>query len=148
MKRGEPNAGSPASSRAQSSPREPRPRKAAPKAPRVQCWLLKSEPSDYSIDDMAKDKLTDWDGVKNGAARANLRRMQVGDQCLFYHSSCAQAGCSGVVRVARGPYPDKADPKGVKVEVAFGRKFQSVLTLPLLKRQSGLAGLDLFRLPR
>lgn len=72
-------------------------------------WLLKSEPSVFSIDDLAcaKRQTTCWDGVRNFQARNFIRdRMQAGDQAFFYHSSCDQPGIVGVVSIVRAAYPD------------------------------------------
>ena len=72
-------------------------------------WLLKSEPSDYSIQQLAKDATTVWDGVRNAVARKNLRAMGEGDRCLFYHSSCKLVGVVGEATVIRTAYPDPAE---------------------------------------
>ena len=72
-------------------------------------WLMKSEPSECSVDDAlaAKDATVSWVGVRNYQARNFMRDgMQVGDGVLFYHSSCAEPGIVGIARVASTPYPD------------------------------------------
>jgi len=72
-------------------------------------WLMKSEPSDVSIDDLAAlpDQTIDWYGVRNYQARNFMRdQMQVGDGVLFYHSNCKQPGIAGIARVASTAYPD------------------------------------------
>jgi len=79
-------------------------------------WLMKSEPAEFSIDDLVKAprKTTPWFGVRNYQARNFMRDvMQVGDGVLFYHSSCDVPGIAGVARVASKPYPDASqfDPK-------------------------------------
>ncbi|TCS72177.1 putative RNA-binding protein with PUA-like domain [Sulfuritortus calidifontis] len=77
-------------------------------------WLMKSEPSEYSIDDLARDGSVPWFGVRNYQARNFMRdQMRVGDGVLFYHSSCAEPGIAGLAEVATPAYPDATqfDPK-------------------------------------
>ncbi len=71
-----------------------------------QYWLLKSEPSCYSFDNLAQLKQDYWNGIRNYQARNFLRTMQVGDLCLFYHSSTHPAGVAGIVRVVAVNLPD------------------------------------------
>ena len=76
-------------------------------------WLMTCEPSAYTIDDLARDGTTGWEGVRNYQARNFMRdAMQVGDGVLFYHSSCAEPGVAGLARVASGAYldPTQFDP--------------------------------------
>ncbi len=78
-------------------------------------WLMKSEPSEYSIDDLARDGFVPWYGVRNYQARNFMRdQMQVGDGVLFYHSTCAEPGIAGLAEVATLAYPDATqfDPDG------------------------------------
>jgi len=80
-------------------------------------WLMKSEPDEFSIDDLAKapKKTTPWFGVRNYQARNFMRdRMRVGDGVLFYHSSCEVPGIAGIAKVASKAYPDASqfDKKG------------------------------------
>jgi predicted RNA-binding protein with PUA-like domain len=80
-------------------------------------WLMKSEPDVYGIDDLAAAprKTTAWWGVRNYQARNFMRdQMRIGDQALFYHSSCDEPGIAGIVEVCRPAYPDETqfDPKG------------------------------------
>ena len=63
-------------------------------------WLLKSEGTSYSIDDLKRDKVTPWSGVRNYQARNFMQSMHVGDLCLFYHSSANPAGIYGIAKVA------------------------------------------------
>jgi predicted RNA-binding protein with PUA-like domain len=74
-------------------------------------WLVKQEPSDYSWDDFVKDAGTSWTGVRNFAARNNLRRMAKGDQALFYHSGEDKA-VVGIAKVARAAYRDTSAKEG------------------------------------
>lgn len=70
-------------------------------------WLMKSEPSEYSIDDFVRDGSTPWFGVRNYQARNFMRdQMKVGDKVLFYHSSCAEPGIAGLAEVSVPAYPD------------------------------------------
>ncbi len=102
-------------------------------------WLMKSEPSEYSIDDLARDGSVAWFGVRNYQARNFMRdQMQVGDGVLFYHSTCAEPGIAGLAEVSAAAYPDATqfdaagkyfDPKATpehprwfNVEVKFVRK--------------------------
>ena len=79
-------------------------------------WLMKSEPDEFSIDDLARAKhqTTPWFGVRNYQARNFMRdQMQLGDRALFYHSSCPEPGVAGIVEVSRLAYPDASqfDPR-------------------------------------
>jgi predicted RNA-binding protein with PUA-like domain len=70
-------------------------------------WLMKSEPSDYSIDDLVRDGFVPWYGVRNYQARNFMRdQMRVGDGVLFYHSTCAEPGIVGLAEVGKLAYPD------------------------------------------
>jgi predicted RNA-binding protein with PUA-like domain len=70
-------------------------------------WLMKSEPDEFSIDDLVRDGSTPWFGVRNYQARNFMRdQMKVGDGVLFYHSSCEVPGIYGIARVASKPHPD------------------------------------------
>ncbi len=70
-------------------------------------WLMKSEPSEYSIDDLVRDKKSAWFGVRNYQARNFMRDdMKLGDQVFFYHSSCPEPGIAGLCKVASKPLPD------------------------------------------
>lgn len=69
-------------------------------------WLMKSEPEEFSIDDLRRTGTEPWTGVRNYQARNFMRRMQVGDQILFYHSNCSEPGIYGIAEVASEPYPD------------------------------------------
>src|SRR6478736_8866869 len=80
-------------------------------------WLMKSEPASYSWDDLVRDGGTEWDGVRNNAARLHLRAMTAGDEAFFYHSMADKA-VVGIMRVVRGPAPDPKDPAWVSVRVA------------------------------
>ncbi|KAL1510603.1 hypothetical protein AB1Y20_006904 [Prymnesium parvum] len=121
-------------------------------APPAACWLLKSEPHDYSIaqESLAVDRTTTWDGVRSTAARARLRAMRVGERCLFYHSSCKQIGVAGEALVRRTAYPDPADGEWLVVDIEFAEDWGEVVSLSTLKehREGALKGLALFTNPR
>ena len=73
-------------------------------------WLMKSEPDEFSIDDLvkAKKQVTPWVGVRNYQARNYMRdEMRVGDRALFYHSSCPEPGIAGIVEIAKPAYPGR-----------------------------------------
>lgn len=125
-------------------------------------WLLKSEPSCYSIDDFARDKKTEWTGIRNYQARNFIRdQMQVGDLFFFYHSSADPKAIVGVGKItglaksdqtAFNRKDDHYDPKSTKEnpvwfapEVSFVRKFKDPLTLNALKRENALKGMVLLQ---
>ena len=129
----------------------------------MQHWLLKSEPTCFSIDDLrrAKKKTTSWDGVRNYQSRNFLRAMKVGDRAFFYHSSCDPPAVVGVVEVVREAYPDptawdpdddhfdaKASPENPvwsMVDVKLVEVFSSPVPLHQLRAVKALAGLELLR---
>lgn len=122
-------------------------------------WLMKSEPDELSIQGLAKLGETRWDGVRNYQARNFLRAMAVGDEFLFYHSSCPEPGIAGVGRIVAADYPDPTalDPQShyydakasadknpwTSVDVAHVETFRKVLALGYLKQQAALAELPL-----
>jgi predicted RNA-binding protein with PUA-like domain len=117
-------------------------------------WLMKSEPSVFGIEHLAKAKnsTTGWDGVRNFQARNYLKEMKKGDQVLFYHSSCEIPGIAGVAAVQREAYPDptqfdkkddhydaKSDPENPRwlmVDVKLVRKFDRVIALEELRKHA------------
>jgi predicted RNA-binding protein with PUA-like domain len=128
-----------------------------------QFWLMKSEPSEVSVDDaLAAPKSTvPWTGVRGYQARNFMRdQMRVGDGVLFYHSSCAEPGIVGIAEVASGPYPDPTqfdkkshyydpaskpeEPRWQLVDVKILRKTRN-LTLPELRADPALADLAVLR---
>ncbi|MBC7983366.1 MAG: EVE domain-containing protein [Candidatus Obscuribacterales bacterium] len=115
-------------------------------------WLMKSEPSTFGIDALARAKgqSTSWDGVRNYQARNFMRdSMRPGDLAFFYHSSCAVPGIAGVMKVASETYPDasafdkrddhydpdsdQANPRWYVVDVKLERKFEHIITLDRLR---------------
>jgi predicted RNA-binding protein with PUA-like domain len=120
-------------------------------------WLFKSEPEEFSIDDLAAlpGQTDHWDGVRNYQARNFMRdEMRVDDLAFFYHSNCKEPGIVGIVRISREAYPDHTafdpedkhydpksdpdDPRWFMVDVSFERKFDRVISLRELKTHSEL----------
>ena len=79
-------------------------------------WLMKSEPESYGWADLVRDGGTEWDGVRNNAARLHLKAMKPGDEAFFYHSMSDKA-VVGIMRVTRGAEPDPKAPDWVRVRV-------------------------------
>ena len=97
-------------------------------------WLVKSEPFVFSFDDLVRDGKAQWDGVRNYQARNNLRAMQVGDICLFYHSNEGVA-VVGLAKVIKEHYPDPTAEKGdwSAVELAPVKPLERHVTLAEIK---------------
>ena len=127
-------------------------------------WLMKSEPGEFSIDDLKArpSKTEPWDGVRNYQARNMMRdEMKPGDQVLFYHSACEVPGIVGIAKVASKAYPDetafdsndkhfdpKSDPDNPRwflVDVKFVRKLKRTISLAELKEHDALAEMVLLR---
>lgn len=109
-------------------------------------WLMKSEPGSYSWDALVSDGGTEWDGVRNAAARLHLKAMKAGDQAFFYHSGQDRA-VVGIMRVAREAQPDPKDSDWVSVAVEPVRSLGPV-TLKAIKADARLAGMELIRQSR
>jgi len=107
-------------------------------------WLLKSEPHVYGWPDLVRDKRTNWNGVRNFAAAANLNAMRAGDTAFFYHSGEERA-CVGVMTVAREAYPDPSDETGrfVMVDVEAAHPLPRPVTLKAIKAEPRLAAMVL-----
>src|SRR5690349_14065678 len=118
-------------------------------------WLMKCEPAAYTIDDLARDKTTSWEGVRNYQARNFMRdQMQVGDPVLFYASNADPSGVTGLAKIARAAYPDrfalkkghkyfdeassKDNPIWYMVDIAFVERFPDIVSLETLKQTKGL----------
>jgi len=125
-------------------------------------WLIKSEPSEFSIEDLAKSKnqTTYWDGVRNYQARNFIRdEMEIGDMVLFYHSNTEPNSVVGVCEVVKEAYPDhtqfeakhvhydskadKKNPPWFMVDVKLVKKFKKHVTLEEIKANSILAKMRL-----
>lgn len=116
----------------------------------MQYWLMKSEPGEYSFEDLMRDGKTVWDGVRNYQARNNLKAMKKGDQALIYHSVSEKA-LVGIAEVVREHYPDPTDnPKQdwVVVELAPVRPLKRRLTLAEIKATPDLAEMPLIKQSR
>jgi predicted RNA-binding protein with PUA-like domain len=109
-------------------------------------WLMKSEPGSYGWDDLVRDGGTEWDGVRNPAARLHLKAMKAGDEALFYHSGKERA-VVGIMRIARGGRPDPKDPDWVGVAVEPVRPLAPV-PLKTIKSDPRLAKMELIRQSR
>lgn len=110
-------------------------------------WLMKSEPGVYSWDDLVRDGGTQWDGVRNNAARLHLRAMRAGDEALFYHSG-AERAVVGIMRITGAGEPDGEDRAWVKVPVAPVRALAQPVTLAAIKAEPRLAQMELIRQSR
>ena len=110
-------------------------------------WLMKSEPSSYSWDDLVRDGGTEWDGVRNNAARLHLKAMKAGDEAFFYHSMSDKA-VVGVMRIARAARPDPKAPDWVTVRVEPVRALATPVTLQQIKAEPELARMELIRQSR
>ena len=112
-------------------------------------WLVKSEPSVYSFDQLVKEKETCWSGVRNYAARINLRGMKKGDEVLFYHSN-EGVEIVGIAKVSKEAYQDPTtdDDRWVAVDIKPVRKLKKAVPLDMLKKDIRFADMDLVRLGR
>ena len=112
-------------------------------------WLIKSEPFKYSWDQFVKDKQTFWDGVRNYAARNNLRAMKKGEEVLFYHSNEGME-VVGIAKVAREAYQDPTTEEAAWLVVDFKpvKKLKKAVPLDAIKKDPRLANMDLVRLGR
>ena len=118
-------------------------------------WLMKNEPEDYSIDDLKKDVIEPWDGIRNYQVRNMIRDdMKKGDLAFFYHSNCEAPGIYGLMTIHKEAYPDhtafdkkakyydvkssKEKPTWLMVDVKYKRKMKRVITLTELKEHKKL----------
>ncbi|HLM52253.1 MAG TPA: EVE domain-containing protein [Pseudoxanthomonas sp.] len=119
-------------------------------------WLMKSEPEDFSIDDLRKVGKEPWSGVRNYQARNFMRGMQVGDGVLFYHSNTKVPGIYGIAEVVAPAYPDptqfdrkskyfdpestREEPRWSLVDVGFVRKLKRAIALQEIREQAEALG--------
>ena len=124
-------------------------------------WLMKSEPETYGIEHLKKDKKTAWTGVRNFLARNYMRQMAIGDEILFYHSSCAVPGVYGLAKVVSLPYPDptqfdvkghyyekratKEKPVWDLVDIAYVSTFKTPVPLAEIRTTTKLAGMEILK---
>lgn len=127
-------------------------------SPRKRHWLMKSEPGDFSIDDLERVATEPWTGVRNYQARNFMRQMKIGDSVLFYHSNCDVPGVYGIGEVASAPYPDPTqfqkkskyfDPKATQeqprwdlVDVGYVRTLKRTLPLSEIREHTDVLGED------
>jgi predicted RNA-binding protein with PUA-like domain len=110
-------------------------------------WLMKSEPDSYSWSDLVRDGATEWDGVRNNAARLHLKAMKAGDQAFFYHSMSDKA-VVGIMRITREAAPDPKNPDWVSVRVEPVQALTRPVTLAEIKAQPALSKMELIRQSR
>jgi predicted RNA-binding protein with PUA-like domain len=112
-------------------------------------WLVKTEPTEYSYEDLVRDKRAVWSGVTNALALKHLREIRKGDEAIVYHTGAVKAAV-GLARVATDPYPDpdQEDPRLVVVDVVPVRQLATPVTLEVIKADPRFQGFDLVRLPR
>ena len=110
-------------------------------------WLMKSEPESYGWADLTRDGGTEWDGVRNNAARLHLKAMKNGDEAFFYHSMSDKA-VVGIMRVVREAQPDPKDNDWVSVRVEPVRPLARAVTLAEIKAEPSLAKMELIRQSR
>lgn len=125
-------------------------------------WLMKSEPDVYSIEDLERDGVAEWEGVRNYQARNMMRdEMRVGDRVLFYHSNATPPGVAGTGEIARRGYPDptawdpasnyydpkssEENPRWVMVDVRFVERFPALVSLAALRETPGLEDMMVLR---
>ena len=128
-------------------------------------WLMKSEPDAYSIDDLERDQVEPWDGIRNYQARNFMRDdMKIGDKVFFYHSNAKPIAIVGTMEVASEPYPDhtqfdpkskyfdekssEEDPRWQLVDVKFIQKFENPVTREAMKEVPELEEMLIFKRSR
>ena len=112
-------------------------------------WLLKTEPSSYSIADLERDRHTTWDGVRNPVALKHMAAMAAGDPVLIYHTGGEKA-IVGLARVRKGAYPDPkgGDPKLLVIDLEYDRRVPEPVTLKAVKADPAFADFALVRQAR
>ena len=112
-------------------------------------WLLKTEPTTYSWNDLLKAKRAVWDGVKNPTALRNMREMKVGDQAFIYHTGDEKA-IVGIAKVVKAAYPDPkaGDDSLVVVDLEAVKPLKAPITLATIKADKQFAAWALVRIPR
>ena len=110
-------------------------------------WLMKSEPESYGWPDLVRDRGTEWDGVRNNAARLHLKAMKTGDEAFFYHSMSDKA-VVGIMRIVREAQPDPKDREWVSVRVEPVKPLPRAVTLAEIKAEPRLATMELIRQSR
>jgi len=115
----------------------------------MQYWLMKSEPFKYSWQQLVEDKKTFWDGVRNYAARNNMKAMEKGDIVFFYHSNEGKE-IVGIAKVVKEHYPDPTieDDRWVAVDIKPIKAMKTPVTLAMVKAEPKLKDMELVRLMR
>ncbi len=115
----------------------------------MQYWLMKSEPYKYSWQQLVEDKKTFWDGVRNYAARNNMKAMKKGDLVFYYHSNEGKE-IVGIAKVVKGHYPDPTieDDRWVAVDIKAVKAMKTPVTLAMVKAEPKLKDMELVRLMR
>lgn len=124
-------------------------------------WLMKSEPDEFSFQDLVRKKREPWTGVRNYQARNFMRSAAIGDLVLFYHSNCDEPGIAGVARITKAAFPDptqfdprsdyhdprstRADPRWSCVEVSHHQSFRRHVTLADLRASRALRDMLILR---
>lgn len=110
-------------------------------------WLVKTEPSTFSWDNLVRDKKTGWDGVRNFQARNNLKAMKTGDLVFFYHST-DEKSIVGIAKIIKENYPDPKDNEWVAVEIAPVKKLKKPMPLAQIKADKRLTNMVLVKSSR
>ena len=112
-------------------------------------WLVKSEPSVYSWDDLEEEKQTCWSGIRNYAARLHLKNMKKGDQVFFYHSN-EGTSIVGIAQVSKEAYPDPTtdDERWFAVDLKPMKKLKKPVSLEEIKKDKKLSNMALVRIGR
>ena len=112
-------------------------------------WLIKSEPSAYSWDQLVKDKKTSWTGVRNFQAQINLKAMKTGDRAFFYHSGEGKE-IVGIAEIIKEAYPDPSDKTGkfVCVDIKADKPLKTPVTMAAIKADKKLADMALVKYSR
>ena len=112
-------------------------------------WLLKTEPSTYSWQDLVRDRRTTWDGVRNAAALIAIRQMKAGDEAIIYHSGKDKA-IVGIAKIVKGAYQDprQADLKLAVVDLVPVKALPEPIPLSRIKQEKALADFGLVRISR
>lgn len=112
-------------------------------------WLVKSEPSVYSWDQLVNEKQTCWSGIRNYAARLHMRNMKKGDEVFFYHSN-EGTDIVGIAKVVKEHYPDPTtnDERWEAVDIAAVKKLKNPVSLEQIKKEKSLSNMALVRISR
>ncbi|GIU76909.1 MAG: ubiquinol-cytochrome c reductase [Bryobacteraceae bacterium] len=107
-------------------------------------FLLKTDPAEYSVSDLERERRTVWDGVTNAQAVGFIRKMKAGDRAFIYHSG-GESAILGLARIVSAPRPDPSSPKSWVVDVEFERRIEPPVTLREIKADGRFSGWALVR---